>query len=256
MALQKLALSLIIFAATVTQANGSKVQHQLAHCRNPDPSYKRIEDFTVEWFQNNILDSVRHNKRYKDQDPKAPFYNALFYTRGMSAAAIKYACTKHLITIWEPWSSELYNESKDPKNLYSCIHHDNATRNTFFERMSEAFATQASGFVHVMHDPADYDKPPMDGIWGRVEQEVLRHREYVETISKLSGTDPSTIQEIWDRGMGWLVKYLPVHFSDQMELKRRLRRRAKPAQEPMKDDWEAAGEACPQVPRYTLHVDW
>ena len=257
---QNLILALISIVAVVAQAYSSKPQHELKHCRNPDSHYARIENFTVQWFQNNIISEVKNNPRYKDRGPIAPFHNALFYTRGMSEPAKAFACATRLITIWEPWHPSLYNASKHPSNPYSCIHHDSATRNAFFERMSEAFATKASGEVQVMHDPADYDRPPMDGIWGRIEQKVLIRtrpkRGYVKKIGKVSGDDQSTVLAIWDDVKGWLVKYLPAHFAGQMELRRKLRRRGDSARVRMGHDKKDAGAACPHLPKYTLHVDW
>lgn len=63
--------------------------------------------------------------------------------------------------------------------------------------MSEAFATLATGYVHVMHNWTDYEKPPMDGTWGRVERRILMNCLSVMKISKLSETDKSTIRSIW-----------------------------------------------------------
>lgn len=248
-------VTLVVLAATVAQAYSNESQHTLKHCLNPAPRYKRIEDFTVKWFQDNIRREVLHSNPYKWRDPEAPFYNALFYTRGMSETAKAYACKERLITIWEPWEPELYNNSTDEKNLYSCIHHDNATRNIFFERMSEAFATKASGYVHVMHDPADYDEPPMNGIWGRIEQKALRNRVYVVNISRISGIDKNSIQIIWDRLKGWLVEYLPSQLSDQPELRRK---RSENTQESVNSDdlTKSPCRARAVLPINTLPVDW
>lgn len=249
-------LILVMLAALIAQAYSKDVKPYLKHCINPEPRYKRIEDFTVKWFRDHIRDEVLSYPHYKGRDQEAPFYNALFYTRGMSEIAKKYACNESLITIWEPWDADLYNSSADETNLFSCIHHNNATRNIFFERMSEAFATKASGSVHVMHDPADYHKPPMNGIWGKIEQKVLRNRVHVVKISRQSGTDKKTIQVIWEQVTGWVEGMLATYYSDQIELKRKLRKRGEPTQEHVEGDNHAHNPRCDQLPVNMLPVDW
>ncbi|KAH6637384.1 hypothetical protein C7974DRAFT_389408 [Boeremia exigua] len=249
--IQSSVVILTILTALVVQAYSKGVQHNLKHCIDPGPRYKRIEDFTVEWFQDNIRPEVLN--RYQGRDPEAPFHNSLFYTRGMSETAKVYACHESLITIWEPWDAALYNDSTGEENEYSCIHHSNATRNMFYERMSEAFAAKTSGSVYVMHSLADYHKPPMDGIWGKIEQKVLRERKIVVKISKQSGTDKSTVQVIWDVLNGWVAGCF-----DQPELKWKLRNRGEATQKPFQGNKQAANPSCQwlQLPVYNLPVNW
>jgi hypothetical protein len=248
-------LAIVFFAATVARGHSREAQDGPKHCRNPDARYKRVEDYTVKWFQDNILEDILERYTFEERESSAPFSNALFYTRGMSETARRYACNEGLITIWEPWPEELYNSSSDMHNTFSCIHNNNVTRNIFFERMSEAFATKASGFVHVMHAPVDFNNPPKDGIWGRIELRALQSREYVKKISRLKGTNKSTIQDIWEHVSGWIGNFYSTYCSDQPELRRRLRRRSGPAQVPVHEDTEATASHC-NLPVYPLHVDW
>lgn len=101
----------------------------------------------------------------------------------------------------------------------------------------------------------------MNGIWGRIEANTLWKRGCVNRISKLSRIDKSTIRAIFHRVNGWLedsvdtaIGRLPTRPSEQMELKRKLRRSGF-AQMQMKEDAKVAGLHCSRLPEYTLHVD-
>lgn len=251
---------LLTFLVCVIQVCCISSEHNLKHRQNAGDLYKRVETYSVDWFLKQIRGDVLD--RYKNADDDAPFYNKLFYTRNMSKIAKDYACNESLITIWEPWKPALYNDSDLEAYPFSYIHHNDTSRNIFFKHISEASATLATGFVHVMHNPADYKEPPMNGIWGQIEAKTLEKRVCIDKISKLSGIDKSTIRAIFDRVSGWLedsvdtaIGRLPTRPSEQMELKSKLRRSGF-AQIQMKEDAKMAGRHCSRLPEYTLHVDW
>jgi hypothetical protein len=107
---------------------------------------------------------------------------ALFYSRGMSAPAMELARRSGQTTIWDVWPCRLYVHHDVPDNPMRCIHHDPASRTRFYEAMSRAFAMKAQGYVTVMHGGEDYERPPMDGIWGRVEFPTLRALGHVQEV--------------------------------------------------------------------------
>jgi len=50
-----------------------------------------------------------------------------------------------------------------------------------------AFAIKAHGAAEVMHASNDYESPPMDGIWGRIEYPtVLSHRKIDKVERRLA----------------------------------------------------------------------
>jgi hypothetical protein len=48
--------------------------------------------------------------------------------------------------------------------------------------MSKAFAIKAHGSVEVMHGWGDYESPPMDGIWGRIEYPAVLNQKKVDRV--------------------------------------------------------------------------
>jgi hypothetical protein len=100
----------------------------------------------------------------------------------MSKQAVKYARKTQQTTIWDVWPCHLYNHRNESSNALRCIHNDKTTRQQFYENMSRAFAIKAHGAVEVMHGSEDYEAPPMDGIWGRVEFPTILHREKVYQV--------------------------------------------------------------------------
>jgi hypothetical protein len=52
--------------------------------------------------------------------------------------------------------------------------------------MSNAYARMARKSATVMHKSQDYDNPPMDGIWGKIELPALRDQTDVEEVSGFS----------------------------------------------------------------------
>jgi hypothetical protein len=261
--------ALFLFAALtlfVNQAFGSWPGHELEHCRKHPENYKKIQDFTTEWFMNkdNLLDHVK--ARY--EHTSGYFDNALFYTRTMSDIARKYACQENRITIWEPWHPALYNDSDHHTNVYSCIHYDQTARNYFYGNMSEAFARLSTGHAVVMHRSDDYAKPPEDGIWARVEKKaIVEMRTTLQRVYKLNETKKSTLVAIWDATVGsifgkaedpiTLLRQIGESFlallPEQNELRRRRGSRVSLRKGAYKEDQVPA---CQQSLRYSLPIDW
>ena len=272
----------------VKQAFGAWPNHNLSHCVTNPENYKKVEDFTVQWFldKDNILAGVK--RRYKRTDGNLT--NALFYTRGMSETARKYACNEKLITIWDVWEAELYDPSNSSGNAFSCIHHDDTARNYFFGNMSEAFATLSTGIVYVMHNISDFLTPPEDGIWAMVERKkIFSHETTVELVTKMNGTDKSTGVAIWhyiegviddsvelgkdtvevvkriggDPVAWWtyvILKAKSLKAQTKVNAKRDvaqvfLGKTGRPLTETVHEDEEEA-LSCRMLPAYTLEVNW
>jgi hypothetical protein len=126
----------------------------------------------VQWFLENTRMEYQH-----------AFTNtALFYSRGMSEQAIKYADSKGLVTIWDVWGCELYIYHDVPSNPMRCIHSDPDQRASFYGNMSKAFAIKAAGSAIVMHSTNDYDEPPQDGIWARIELPTMKESTAVALV--------------------------------------------------------------------------
>jgi hypothetical protein len=101
----------------------------------------------------------------------------------MSEAAIEFSRSRKLTTIWDLWHCDLYDYRNKPSNPMRCIHNDPKKRTIFYENMSAAFAAKARGIVTVMHSAIDYQIPPVDGIWGRIELPKLKLSKGVESVS-------------------------------------------------------------------------
>lgn len=260
-------LLLATLSLLIERAFGSFSGHALEHCRTHPELYKHVEEFTTEWFRSNVLEDVR--LRYLDTNGR--FNNALFYTRGMSEVAKEYACKEERITIWEPWHSDLYDDSKLPTNRYSCIHHDAKLRNCFFSNMSEAFATLSTGFVLVMHSSADYDNPPEDGIWAKVERSaIFAKKTTVVMIRKMREMNRSSRMAVWHHVKGQIVGRFEDRIQllremgenvvelirDHFELRSKPREKRVAPQQVLEDDSHKQGKACQKLPVYTLPVDW
>jgi hypothetical protein len=100
----------------------------------------------------------------------------------MSSAAMALARRSGQTTIWDVWPCWLYVHHDVPSNPMRCIHHNAADRTRFYEAMSQAFAMKAQGYVTVMHAGADYERPPADGIWGRIEFPTLKSLGHVQEV--------------------------------------------------------------------------
>ena len=150
-----------------------------------------VDKYTVDWFE---------EQAWKRKDLDLPLVNALFYTRGMSEMAQKYACDHDLETIWHIWPTELYKHEDEPTNAMRCIHQNASQRQRFFENMSEAYARLAKGTVIVMHNARDWTSPPQDGIWYRVEYKtIVSAVDAVTTILKLKEDENGSVKVVWDR---------------------------------------------------------
>lgn len=136
------------------------------------PQSHRFGSLPQQWFLENAL--PRFARPFQD--------TALFYSRGMSTPAMTLARKSGLTTIWDVWPCYLYVHHDVPSNPMRCIHHDPAKRTWFYEAMSKAFAMKAQGYVTVMHDKGDYENPPMDGIWGRIEFPTMKALGHVREV--------------------------------------------------------------------------
>lgn len=133
--------------------------------------------------------------------------------------------------------------------------------------MSEAFATLATGFVHVMHNKSDYQSPPSDGIWARVEANaIFAGKTGVRRVRKLSEKDKSTVLAIWDHVEGFLLgdeslllekldrlsEFVPdrLRSNERGELKRAVVGMG------LEDEGGNTKTACSKPMVYSLPVDW
>jgi len=187
-----------------------------------------INTYTTQWFTEHALPSFTTPLRD----------TALFYTRNMTTAAIRYAAaqTPPLTTIWSVWPCYLYDHRAAPANKMRCIHADPAHRTRFYEAMSRAFALKARGVAAVMHADADYDDPPVDGIWGRVELPAIKTATTVGVVNKLDGLAkrwgvawrravdealPEGWRERLRSGTGWIAEGVERWSGWRAELKRK-----------------------------------
>jgi len=139
-----------------------------------------IDTYTTDWFLAHTRPEYRKELHGK----------ALFYTRGTSRSARDLAEHSHgkYVSIWDVWPCWLHNDEQAAGNRLSCIHHDRMQRTTFYENMSRAFARMSRKSATVMHMSADYEEPPLDGIWARVELPALRKMTDVEMVSCFANT--------------------------------------------------------------------
>jgi hypothetical protein len=179
-------------------------------------SCERVDKYSTQWFLDHALPNFKG--AFRD--------NALFYTRGMTGQAIKYAKSHKLVTLWNVWPCELYDYRNVLDNPMRCIHNDENLRTLFYENMSRAFAIKANGSATVMHSLSDYDSPPLEGIWGRVELPTIKEATNVDWLSKVK-----------ENGEGYLLFWWRFHEGVSAWLKqqswlpelRSLRRRDLPA---------------------------
>ncbi|KAF7198383.1 hypothetical protein HII31_00122 [Pseudocercospora fuligena] len=151
----------------------------------PDSDCLNISNFTPDWFLQNTKQSFR--REFIDK--------AIFYTRGAGERARKLACsdpTKY-VTIWDIWPTELYDSSNNASNKLRCIHNSKDTQRKFYENMSSAYAQTARSHAYVMHTLSDFASPPMEGIWGRIELDVLTQRTDISELWKQS--DDQSLKE-------------------------------------------------------------
>jgi hypothetical protein len=149
--------------------------HRRLHRRGPRPAPHLPEQKLTpptQWFLANALPG--YSRPFRD--------SALFYSRGMSVPAIRLARRSGLTTIWDVWPCRLYVHHDVPSNPMRCIHNDGPMRTRFYENMSRAFAMKAQGYVTVMHGEGDYEAPPTDGIWGRIEFPTMRTLGHVQEV--------------------------------------------------------------------------
>ena len=190
--LRKTIATVYLYVATVLSNPIPHRSDSRLDLRNDHVRCASINTYTVDWF-------LKSASQQKDID--LPLHNALFYTRGMSDMAKRYACEHDLITIWSIWDQSLYDYNPSSSNAMRCIHNDEAKRQRFFASMSEAYARLAVGSVIVMHDAKDWSNPPSDGIWHNVEYKTIINSKAVTTILKVKGQDAKSARVMWDRDL-------------------------------------------------------
>lgn len=176
---------------------------------------EQVDKYSTQWFLDHALPGFKN-----------PFSDdALFYTRGMTSQAIKYAKSCNLITIWNVWPCELYNHRNVPDNPMRCIHNKESLRTIYYENMARAFAMKANGSAMVMHGLKDYDKPPLEGIWGRVELPTIKKVANVDWLAKIKESGDGYLL-FWWRSYEGITKWLKQQsgLSSHMELKELKRR--------------------------------
>ena len=176
---------------------------------------EKVDKYSTQWFLDHAL-----------ADFKKPFSDdALFYTRGMTSQAIKYAKSCNLITLWNVWPCELYNYHNTPDNSMRCIHNEESLRTIFYENMSRAFAMKANGSAIVMHSLKDYDNPPLNGIWGRIELPTIKKVAKVDLLAKIKETGDGYLLFWWlhyEAVTAWLKQQRPLSIHEELKgLKRR-----------------------------------
>lgn len=194
-------VTVLLFLATLVVANPHSVPCE------------PLDKYSTQWFLDNALPSFK--KPFSD--------DSLFYTRDMTSQAIKYAKSYNLITIWNVWPCELYNYRNTPDNPMRCIHNEKSLRTVFYENMSRAFAMKANGSAMVMHGLKDYDKPPLDGIWGRIELPTIKKVESVDWLAKIKESGDGYLIFWWRQYEGvskWLKQGRLSSYVELKKLKR------------------------------------
>jgi hypothetical protein len=85
----------------------------------------------------------------------------------------------------------------------------NSARQAFYQNMSQAFAIKAHGPVEVMHAAADYDEPPLDGIWGKVEFPTIVERRRIRRVTKIDESGKRS-DIIWQESEGASTRHLEM----------------------------------------------
>ncbi|KAG9185991.1 hypothetical protein G6011_02547 [Alternaria panax] len=140
--------------------------------------------YTMEWFIENAT-----------QRPEP--MSCLFYTRGLSRAARRYAKSRPtdegppLTTIWDVWPKAYYSKRITTTNPLRCIMQDKQKQIQYYSSMSEAFASMCHVFATVMdksigHDAATANDVKQDGLWFRAEFPTLQRLRQVDMIEAIS----------------------------------------------------------------------
>ncbi|EME79625.1 uncharacterized protein MYCFIDRAFT_199331 [Pseudocercospora fijiensis CIRAD86] len=178
-------VTIFLLFSSVSTSPFDGVQPEKQTVLSPNSDCLNITTFTPDWFLQNTKQSFR--REFIDK--------AVFYTRGAGERARKLACSDpwKYVTIWDIWPSELYDSSNHVSNKLRCIHNSKNTQRNFFENMSSAYAQMARSHAYVMHTLSDFASPPMEGIWGRIELDVLTQRTDVSELWKQS--DDQSLKE-------------------------------------------------------------
>lgn len=176
--------ALLLFWAATAVASPVQTVDQHLPVSTCDP----LSKYTTEWF----LDNVKSEYEGDFQD------TALFYTRRMTRNAIEHAEAHGFVTLWHVWPSWLYREDDVADNPLQCIHRDLILKTNFYENMARAFAIKANGVAAVMHAFEDYDDPPLNGIWGKIELEAVKVGAKVGCLVKMK-EDGTDLKVFWER---------------------------------------------------------
>ncbi|KAH6864945.1 hypothetical protein BKA58DRAFT_235592 [Alternaria rosae] len=155
-------------------------------CTQPHSSkatWDPVDKYTVELFQAEATLRPKPNL-------------CLFYTRGLSETARRYAKTRPngespMTTIWDVWPRKYYNSEATSTNPLRCIMNDETWRTQYYTNMSKAFASLCEVFATVMdasigpgaNTPGYVNK---GGLWFQAEFPVLREQNKVLMIEAIS----------------------------------------------------------------------
>ncbi|RYP79222.1 hypothetical protein DL771_000200 [Monosporascus sp. 5C6A] len=173
------------YAVTLPTLTGTA---NLARDVPPDP----VSKYTTQWFLDNVC-----------SPPDVPGA-CLFYTKGLSVQAQKFAATPNsfLKTIWEMWENYLYNDNKDDlNNPLRAIMADDEDRYEYFSNMSRAMAAMCDYLASVMVRDEDFPEVRPDGIWGQVEFEQLKRDDGEKRVDVITviNTDGTQEADYWVR---------------------------------------------------------
>ncbi|KAI4953058.1 hypothetical protein J4E86_006597 [Alternaria arbusti] len=120
----------------------------------------------------------------------------LFYTRGLSETARRYAKTRPngespMTTIWDVWPKQYYNSEATRTNPLRCIMNNETWRTQYYTNMSKAFASLCEVFATVMDasigpgadTPGNVNK---GGLWFQAEFPVLQEQNKILMIEAIS----------------------------------------------------------------------
>ncbi|KAL1794365.1 hypothetical protein ACET3X_007786 [Alternaria dauci] len=140
--------------------------------------------YTVEWFIENAIERP---------EPMS----CLFYTRGLSRAARRYAKSRPedegppLTTIWDVWPKQYYSKRITTTNPLRCIMQDKEKQVQYYSTMSKAFASMCYVFAIVMDksiglDAATANDVNQHGLWFHAEFPTLQRLKQVTMIEAIS----------------------------------------------------------------------
>ena len=115
------------------------------------------------------------------------------------------------------WDQTHYDDDvNDTKNRYRCVMNNQADRNTYFRRISDAMALKCGVFATVM-SAQPKDQIPEDGIWYQTEYPRLKqtttqrrtdapwvgdnYKKQVDRIEYIRGPNGDDVSTYWSRGM-------------------------------------------------------